>query len=326
MLQPRPAAPFQIREAATAVSDKPNCVVILSTKSAGSSALQNLICECTDGRHVEFTRHVQHETLYWTKAASILGREQVKVPDSEVPIPPRKALHDLRTLLAANLADFDLPSDPEALIFEGWRRLCVRFGPMFVEKSPHHLHQWAALELLIEAMRRQPDIDFRFLGLVRNPMDVLYSMWRRWRADPSRHQHHWRLAYENLRRFEQEVGSRLLVVRYEDLAVDGNAPRQLLTFLGRPVTQNLEKHIHANSLQRWKADRWFGFQLHQDVERLATSFGYTSADLHNRSFPLWEPYRILSHLGPRSLSRRWRVVRRHVRNSLLPAAEAWANR
>ena len=89
----------QIRETAITVSDKPTCVVILSTKSAGSSALQNLICECTDGKHVEHTRHVQHETLYWTKAASILGRKQLRIPDSEVPIPARKALHDLRALL-----------------------------------------------------------------------------------------------------------------------------------------------------------------------------------------------------------------------------------
>ena len=312
---------FRFVTTATTVSDKPTCVVILSTKSAGSSALQNLICGCTDGKHVEHTRHVQHETLYWTKAASILGRKQLRIPDSEVPIPPQKALHDLRALLAANLPDFELPSDPEELIFEGWRRLSVRFGPLFVEKSPHHLHQWAALELLIEAVHRLPDTDFRFVGLVRNPMDVLYSMWRRWRADPAKHQHQWRLAYENLRRFEREVAGRLLVVRYEDLAAHGNAAGQLIDFLDRPVSPEAKSYIHAKSLQRWKVDRWFGFQLDGEVERLATSFGYTSADLRNQSFPFWESYRILSHLGPRSLSRRWRVLRRRVRNSLLPGRQ-----
>ena len=296
-------------------------MVILSSKSAGSSALQDLICGCTDGTHVEHTRHVQHETLYWTKAASILGRKQSKIPDSEVPIPPRKALHDLRTLLAANLPGFDLPSDPEELIFEGWRRLSFRFGPLFVEKSPHHLHQWAALELLIEAVHRLPDVDFRFVGLVRNPMDVLYSMWRRWRADPGNHQHHWMLAYENLRRFEEVVGSRLLVVRYEDLATHGNAAEHLIDFLGRPVSPDAKSYIHAKSLQRWKVDRWFGFQLDGEVERLATSFGYSRDDLRNESFSLWEPYRILSHFGPRSLSRRWRVLRRRARNRLIPGRQ-----
>jgi hypothetical protein len=306
------------RETAITVSGRPICVVILSTKSAGSSALQSLICECTDGKHVEHTRHAQHETLYWTKAASILGRKQIRIPDSEVPIAPQAALHDMHALLAANVPGYALPSDSTELIFEGWSRLCVRFGPLFVEKSPHHLQQWAALELLIEAVHRLPEIDFRFVGLVRNPMDVLYSMWRLWRADPAKHQHQWRVAYENLRRFQREVASPLLVVRYEDLAADENAARQLMEFLDRPVVPEAKSYIHARSLQRWKADRWFGFQIDRDVERLAASFGYSETDLSNRTFPLWGMYRILSYLGPRSLSSRWRVLRRYVRNSLLP--------
>ncbi len=304
----------QTSETAVNMSDKRTCVVILSTKSAGSSALQSLIRDCANGRHIDHTRHAQHETLYWTKAASILGRKQLRIPDSEVPIPPQKALHDLRTLLAANLPDFELPSNPEELVFEGWRRLSVRFGPLFVEKSPHHLHQWAALELMIEAVHRLPEIDFRFVGLVRNPMDVLYSMWNLWRADPAKHQHYWRLAYENLRRFEREVASSLLVVRYEDLAAHGSAAGQLLEFLDCPVSNEAKNYIHAKSLQRWKEDRWFGFQVDRDVARLAATFGYTEADLSNQSIPLWVPYRVLASLGPRSLSSRWRALRRYVRN------------
>lgn len=298
------------------MSEKPICVVILSTKSAGSSAVQNLICKYAGGKHVAHTRHVQHETLYWTKAASILGREQMKMPDSEVPIPPRKALDDLRSLLSANLPDFGVPSDSHQMIFEGWRQLCRRFGPIFVEKSPHHLHQWAALDLLIEAIRLLPDTDFRFIGLVRNPMDVLYSMWRRWRADPTRHQHHWRLAYENLRRFEKEteIDGKLLVMRYEDLAAHGNAGQRLIEFLNGQPTAEAEQFIHAQSLQRWKHDRWFGFQLDPLVKRLAGSFGYTDDDLLNRSYPLWGLYRTLSQVGRQSLSRRWRVLRRQIRN------------
>ena len=96
--------------------------------------------------------------------------------------------------------------------------MCRQFGPVFVEKSPHHLHQWAALDLLLEAVRLLPETDFRFVGLVRSPMDVLYSMWRRWRTDPEYFQHHWRLAYENLLRFKQHADGQLLMVRYEDLA------------------------------------------------------------------------------------------------------------
>jgi Sulfotransferase family len=298
------------------MSDRPICVLILSTKSAGSSALQELLCRHAGAKHVDSTHHGQNETLYWTKAASILGRKQVKIPESEVPIPPRKAFEDIKRLLAANVPEFALPSDMNELIFQGWGQLCHRFGPIFIEKSPHHLHQWAALDLLLEAARRLPDVDFYFVGLIRNPMDVLYSMWRRWRTDPTAYQHHWRLAYENLRRFEREIGDRLLVLRYEDLAAHGDATRRLIEFLGGRPTPDAERFMHGQSLQLWRKDRWFGFQLDPQVERLAHSFGYSRHDLLNPPYPLWGLYQMLSHVHPRSLAARWRRLRRQIRNYL----------
>src|SRR5678815_4245674 len=150
------------------------CIVILSTKSAGSSALQTLLCRFGGGRHVAHTRHGEQETLYWTKAASALGMTQIKLLDSEVPIPRRKAERELRKFIALNAPGFSVPSDIEAMIIEGWRELCVHHAPIFVEKSPHHLHQWAALELLAHAVDRLSSIDHRFIGLIRNPMDYLY--------------------------------------------------------------------------------------------------------------------------------------------------------
>jgi hypothetical protein len=111
-----------------------------------------------------------------------------------------------------------------------------------------------------------------------------------------------------------------MVVRYEELAASGDGAKRLVEFLDRPMTPKAQSYIHAKSLQRWKADRWYGFQLDPEVERLALSFGYAGADLQNRTFPLWEPYRILSHVGPQSLSRRWRVLRRLLRNRLFTSA------
>jgi hypothetical protein len=302
------------------MNDRPICVVILSCKSSGSSVLQDLLCKYAGARHVAHTRHAQHETLYWTKAASILGRTQFRVPGSEVPIPPRKALHETCSLLTANLPHFVPPEDSRELIFGGWHQLCHRFGPVFVEKSPHHLHQWAALDLLLEAVRLSTETDFRFVGLVRNPMDVLYSMWRRWRIDPMCFQHHWRRAYENLLRFEQHAAGRLLIVRYEDLAAHGDAARRLLEFVGQPPVLDAEHFVHKQSLQRWREDSWFGFQLHPQVERLACSFGYGPDDVVNRSYPLWSSYRMVSKLGTRSLLSRWRVLHRRLRNRQFEAA------
>src|SRR5688572_10490344 len=102
---------------------RPRCMQILSSKSSGSSALQALLCSFGNGRHVSHTRHGEFETLYWTKAASVLGLPQVRLPDSEVPIPPDSALRDLRTFLSQNVPGIDLPADHSQLIFDGWREL-----------------------------------------------------------------------------------------------------------------------------------------------------------------------------------------------------------
>jgi hypothetical protein len=296
------------------MGDRPVCVVILSCKSSGSSVLQNLLCKYAGAKHVVHTRHAQHETLYWTKAASILGREQCRIPGSEVPIPPRKALNETCALLAANLPHFMPPADSRELIFDGWRRLCHHFGPIFVEKSPHHLHQWAALELLLEAVRLLPEVEFRFIGLVRNPMDVLYSLWRRFRTDPVSFQHHWRNAYENLLHLEQHAAGQLLTLRYEQLAAHGDGARRVLEFLGQPPVPDAEQFVHGHSLQRWRKDPWFGFRLHPRIEQLAVSFGYGPDDLTNQSYPLWSLYRVGSQLDKCALSNRWHVLRRRLRN------------
>lgn len=116
--------------------NKPRCIIILSTKSSGSTALQELLCDFGGGRHVQQTRHGEFETLYWTKAASILGRPQLKLPDSEVPIRAHRALRDLQTLIAENSSSIRMPEEAHEFILEGWRALCFAHQPTFVEKSP----------------------------------------------------------------------------------------------------------------------------------------------------------------------------------------------
>ena len=146
-------------------------MIILSDKSSGSSACQNLLSEFADIRHVAQTRHFENETLYWTKAASTLGRPQQKMVASEVPIPMEKARSELIQLLRENLTGFEAPSDDEALVMEGFRQLCKQHSPIFIEKSLHHLCQWSALELIVDATEKIDDVDFLLIGLIRNPRD-----------------------------------------------------------------------------------------------------------------------------------------------------------
>ena len=64
---------------------RPLCLFILSVKSSGSSILQRILAESLSGRLVEKTTHSENETLYWTKAASVLGLPQIQMENSQVP-------------------------------------------------------------------------------------------------------------------------------------------------------------------------------------------------------------------------------------------------
>jgi hypothetical protein len=255
------------------------CIVILSDKSSGSTALQDYLVRFAGGRHVEKTRHNEHETLYWTKAASLLGRPQEKMLDSEVPIAPDRARADLESLLRDNLGETPSAADPRQLVFLGWRALCERFAPLFVEKSPHHLHQWSALELLFECMDASPETGFLAIGLVRNPIDVVYSSWRRWGSEPQANQYEWLRAARNLRRLAGLAGPRLRVVRYEDVIRDPARLDFAHAFAGVPRSPASRGFLHQGSLQKWRRDRGFRLELDEGVRALALQLGYLPEEL-----------------------------------------------
>ena len=255
------------------------CIVILSDKSSGSSALQAYLVRFAGGRHVEKTRHHEHETLYWTKAASLLLRPQEPMLDSEVPIAPERARADLLALLRDNLGDAPAATDDRELVFSGWRALCERFAPTFVEKSPHHLHQWSALELLVECMGASPDVTFLAIGLVRNPIDVVYSSWKRWRAAPEPNQHEWLRAARNLQRLTAVLGPRLAVLRYEDAIRDPARLDFVHAFTGVPRTPESQDFLHRDSIQKWRRDPDFRFVLAAPVRQLALELGYRPEEL-----------------------------------------------
>ncbi len=62
------------------------CIILLSEKSSGSSAIQNLLANYTKISHLANTRHYENESLYWVKASSVLGLKQNNMIASEVPI------------------------------------------------------------------------------------------------------------------------------------------------------------------------------------------------------------------------------------------------
>jgi len=98
---------------------KPKCIIILSTYSSGSSPLLDYLAKFPEVNHIVKTRHGRHETLFWTKAASILGLPQIDILDSKVPINGEGARKDLVTLLRENLDHYEVPADNTELIFGG---------------------------------------------------------------------------------------------------------------------------------------------------------------------------------------------------------------
>jgi hypothetical protein len=282
------------------IHHRSRCVVILSARSSGSSALQNLLVQSDGVRHIDRTPHFEYETLFWVKAASILGRPQIKIADSRLPLPVEESRAGLRALLQDNIGpSYALPAEDTALVFDGWRDLCQHYAPIFVEKSPHHLHEWAALELLLESLNRAPEVEVMFVGLVRNPMDTLYSMWQRWRGLPHHNQRDWCTAYSNLLRLRGLVGERLLIIRYEDMVSDPTRLVPIYRFMGLPAPP--PGYLHDKALAKWRGDPRFRFRLDPAAVMLAEQFGYDSSDLENRSSPLWWLYAAASRWYVRRL-------------------------
>jgi len=230
-------------------------------------------------------------TLYWTKAASILGLSQINMRDSEVPISKKKARKDLLNLLQDNLADYTPPQNDREMIFEGWKMLCKKYSPIFLEKSPHHLLQWSALELIAEFIKKYPEIDVCIIGLVRNPMDALYSAFNRWGSIPECGQNEWSKAYRNLLQLKELIGEKLVIIRYEDMVSSIDCLKPILKFASKDIAKIDTEYMHSKSLSRWKKDKHYGFNLSREVLELSAIFGYSNSEILNEKSMLWPIYR-----------------------------------
>lgn len=262
-------------------------IIILSEKSSGSSACQNLLAKSANIRHVAKTRHYENETLYWIKAAALLDKPQLAMVDSIVPFTRKQAKAEIIALLQDNLDDYSPPADDEALIHEGWQRLCKQFGPTFLEKSPHHLCQWSALELIVEQMRTNTDVDFLVIGLIRNPMDTIYSQYQRWKSPPTAVEKQWMIAYQNLLRLKEILGDQLVIVRYEDMVSSPETLAPVFQFCEVTANETNKSYFHRKSIQKWKQDRLFGFTLSDEATALAETYGYPKDELCNETHAFW---------------------------------------
>ena len=266
----------------------PTSALILSDKSSGSSVLQRELARHSAVSTMRKPQHQEDETLYWSKAAAVLGLDQPKMIDSTIlPMQRQVALDSLEQLFADNLPDPIPAPQSRSEIFSAWQRLAAHYGPVFLEKSPHHLHNAEVLQLLLAARDATPEVNFRFIGLVRNPVDTMYSMWKRWRTPPEAREAEWCRAYANLQWLIAQAPDHTHVIRYEDLTGDPGALGDLLGFLGLSSEAGVGDTLHRRSVQTWRNDRGFGYQPSTEVRRIATSLGYSDDDLANPGHWTW---------------------------------------
>ena len=274
---------------------KQKCIIILSEKSSGSTVVQELISGLADVKYIEYTKHRENETLYWTKAASVLGYPQQKMVASEVPIPSGRARKELISFLSRNLNSYTIDIRDKQSIFQSWEALTLRYGPVFVEKSPHHLLQTSALKLIHECADYLGDVDFYIVGLIRNPMDVIYSQFRRWGTSPDAVDAQWLAAYKNFRLCAELFEERFKVFRYEDLCSDLKSVEELASFLElvQPAEGGNLQLLDRPSISKWRNDSRYGYTLSNSTELYCSEYGYVAKDFENKRGVLWPVYRFI---------------------------------
>ena len=261
----------------------PKSILILSNKSSGSSAVQRLLAQAVDLKCVEKTRHFENESLYWTKAASALQMPQQDMLDSEVPIEAMAARHDLVQLLRDNLPAHRLPNyadylattattaaQDRAFIFAGWQRLCEQYTPIFFRKvaaSSGAVVGALAHRRLHGTAARRGGFFAGWFWFVTQWIRCI-RLFRRWKTPPEALQYEWLMAYTHLQRLAEMLGTRtrvnpagrVVIVRYEDLAVSLAPLAPVFDFCGTSPSADAPC-LNRRSLLKWQQDRFFlGFR------------------------------------------------------------------
>ena len=301
----------------------PTVLILLSDKRSGSTMFERELCKHPKISHVSYSPHTYNETHHWLKAACVL-----KLPDSEFyggkmyrGYGSRKGARKyLIDCIKGNIPNFVVPPDDETLVFEGWNALCRRFArPVFFEKSPQYLPHWGCLSLILRWMEAT-EFNVRFIGLVRNPMSVQYSAIKAFSTKAEMRQFGWAQAYRNMLAFKDMAGEeRFFLIRYEDLIEQPKEVfRDVCAFIGLEPCEESGKHVHKDSVKKWRDDPWFSLQLKPGVVQVARHFGYRDEDFFNPPKPEMPFARKLSErLGGFYKLTRHKFINRFIKPHLL---------
>lgn len=283
-------------------------LILLSDKRSGSTLIQRELLQHPLIQTVKYSPHAYLETHFWTKSAkSLSGVQNRKFENRSYKINENRILSSygsrknaevlLKELLIQNdVAISDIDNDLEDLIFKGWDRLCDKYADtVFFEKSPQILASPSALELLLKWIR-QTKYEVKILVLVRNPLSIMYSAQKLFYTDPVKRQVGWIELMENLSNFLKELNSdQWKSIRYEDLIQEPEVQfKSICNWLRINYISELGKLSHRESMEKWKSDKFFDFQLNEEATALAIKYGYSIQELENDNKlrePLWARYK-----------------------------------
>jgi hypothetical protein len=273
-------------------------VILLSDKRSGSTMFQRELCKHAEIQTVAYSPHTYLETHHWLKGAVLLGAAAETFAGGKI-YDGYGSLKNARTYLIdcvkRNVPEFQIPADDRALVFQGWEALCVKFAqPVFFEKSPQILAQWAGLSLLLEWIQ-QTAFKVKVVGLTRNPLSVQYSAFQLFHTAPEKRQYSWLDTQKNMLAFQSLLPPGVFFhVKYEDIIEQPQATfAGICEFIGVTTSPAIGAQVHAESLTKWKDDPYFTLQLAQPVKQVAAYFGYSETDLENPVKPAPPlPYRL----------------------------------
>lgn len=265
---------------------RPTVVILLSDKRSGSTILQTEFLSHPDVRGLDYTSHTYLESHHWLKAAVMTGQPDRLFSAGQV-YPGYGGARNARTYMidtiTGNLPDFAPPQDDRELIFEGWEALCHHYAkPVFFEKSPQVLANWASVIMLLEWMKKT-SFDVRLVGLVRNPLAVQHSAQLLFGSVPVARQFGWAETHRNLLALRQMLPEdRLMLLRHEDILADPQARfADLCKYVGLENSDGMGKQITAKTQDRWKGDADYTLRLHPSVIHVAKALGYQDDELEN---------------------------------------------
>ena len=269
-------------------------VILLSDKRSGSTIFQSELLSHPDVQGLAYSSHTYLESHHWLKAAVMTHQPPRLFSGGRVYANyggARNARTYMIDTIMGNLPDFKPPSDDKDLIFEGWEALCHHYAtPVFFEKSPQVLANWAAVIMLLEWMERT-EFDVRLVGLVRNPLAVQHSAKLLFGSAPHNRQFGWAETHRNLLALRQMLPEdKLLLLRHEDILADPQAQfADVCRFVGLSTRPEMGSTITSKTQDRWRDDRDYTLYLEPSVRYVARALGYKDAALDNPNAPETPP-------------------------------------